>query len=96
MVISCGGRQQDHAHQKAALISLGRVGMRISGGLLLSLLATVLVGIVFVMMVGESLAVERGEDPITNKVRAAVRRYPRLSYVVAVLIGLILGHLFWQ
>jgi hypothetical protein len=69
--------------------------LQVSPGAILSLLATILTGIIFLMMVSETLAIEGGHDPITNRVRAAVRAYPRISYVIAVVVGLILGHLFW-
>ena len=69
--------------------------LQVSPGAILSLLATIAVGVVFVMMVAETVELGQGHDPITNRVRAAVRAYPGISYIVAVLIGLLLGHLFW-
>lgn len=69
--------------------------MHINPGAVLSLLATLLVGVVFLMMVSETIALGKGQDPITNLVRSLLRAYPRVSYVVAVLIGMLLGHLFW-
>ena len=62
---------------------------------ILSLVATVVVGVVFVMMVSETVSVARGTDPVTNHVRNAVRQYPRVTYAVAVVIGMLLGHFFW-
>jgi hypothetical protein len=62
---------------------------------ILSLIATLVVGVVFVMMVNETISVARGTDPVTNHVRGAVRRYPRITYAIAVLIGMLLGHFFW-
>ncbi len=70
--------------------------MQINTGAVLSLIATLVVGVIFLLMVLETIAVARGRDPITNRVREAVRQYPRLSYVIAVVIGIVLGHLFWQ
>lgn len=64
-------------------------------GAIVSLLATIFVGILFVMAVYEAIALGRGQDPVTNDVRAVLRRYPRFSYVVAVLIGMLFGHFFW-
>ncbi len=69
--------------------------LHISPGAILSLIATVLVGVILVMMVSETIALGKGQDPITNLIRSVVRAYPRLSYVVAVVIGMVLGHLFW-
>ena len=69
--------------------------MQINPGAVLSLIATLFVGVIFLMMVSETIALGRGQDPITNLVRSVVRAYPGVSYVVAVIIGLLLGHLFW-
>jgi hypothetical protein len=69
--------------------------MHISAGAILSLIATLLVGVIFLMMVSETIALGKGRDPITNLVRSVIRAYPGVSYVVAVLIGMLLGHLFW-
>jgi len=69
--------------------------LQISPGAILSLLVTIFVGVIFVLMISETLAVGKGQDPITNLIRSVVRAYPRFSYVVAVGIGMLLGHLFW-
>jgi hypothetical protein len=69
--------------------------VQINPGAVLSLLATLFVGAIFLMMVSETIALGKGQDPITNLVRSVVRAYPGVSYVVAVLIGMLLGHLFW-
>jgi hypothetical protein len=62
---------------------------------ILSLIATAGVGIAFLLMLQEALALRRGRDPINNGVRAFVRRFPRGTYMLAVLLGMILGHLLW-
>jgi hypothetical protein len=62
----------------------------------LSLLVTLFVGALFLLMLSETIALGRGEDPVSNLVRSLMRAYPRLSYVVAVVIGMLIGHLFWQ
>ncbi len=62
---------------------------------ILSLIATAGVGIAFLLMLQEAIALRQGRDPISNGVRAFVRRFPRGTYVLAVLIGTILGHLLW-
>jgi len=69
--------------------------LQVSPGAVLSLLATILAGIVFVMMLAETIELGEGHDPITNRVREAARAYPGISYIVAVVVGLVLGHLFW-
>jgi hypothetical protein len=69
--------------------------LHISPGAILSLLATIFVGVVFVLMLNETISLGKGQAPLTNLIRSLVRAYPRFSYVVAVVIGLLLGHLFW-
>jgi VIT1/CCC1 family predicted Fe2+/Mn2+ transporter len=69
--------------------------VHIFAGSLLSLFATLFVFILFLMAVNEARALARGEDPASNAVRRVLRRYPRSSYVAAVVIGMLLGHLFW-
>ena len=69
--------------------------MQINPGAILSLLVTIFVGVLFLIMLSETIALGKGQDPLTNLVRSLVRAYPRFSYVVAVVIGLLLGHLFW-
>ncbi|HET9849058.1 MAG TPA: hypothetical protein VFR68_10940 [Candidatus Dormibacteraeota bacterium] len=69
--------------------------IHVSAGAVLSLIATIFVGIVLAIMVNETIALGKGQDPVGNLIRSLVRAYPRLSYVVAVVIGMLLGHLFW-
>ena len=51
--------------------------------------------IAFLLMLEESLALRAGRDPISNGVRAVLRRFPTFTYVVAVLVGMLLGHELW-
>jgi hypothetical protein len=69
--------------------------LQISPGAILSLLATILVGVVFLLMLNETISLGKGQAPLSNLIRSLVRAYPRFSYMVAVLIGVLLGHLFW-
>jgi hypothetical protein len=69
--------------------------LHISPGAILSLLVTIFVGVVFILMLNETISLGRGQAPLTNLIRSLVRAYPRFSYVVAVAIGMLLGHLFW-
>ncbi|TME23347.1 MAG: hypothetical protein E6I67_03160 [Chloroflexi bacterium] len=62
---------------------------------ILSLIATGASLIVFLLMLQESLALRKGTDPVTNAVRSLVRQFPRATYAIAVLIGMVLGHLLW-
>ena len=62
---------------------------------ILSLIATAGAFVAFLVMLEESIALSLGKDPVSNGVRSVVRRYPRISYALAVVIGMLLGHLLW-
>jgi hypothetical protein len=62
---------------------------------ILSLIATAFSLVAFLLMLEESIALRQGRDPMTNGVRTLVRRFPRVTYVFAVVIGMLLGHLLW-
>jgi len=50
--------------------------LQVSPGAILSLIVTIFVGVMFFMMVSETLALARGRDPVTNLVRSLVRALP--------------------
>lgn len=62
---------------------------------ILSLIATGASFVAFLLMLQESIALRKGQDPLNNAVRAMVRRFPRATYAVAVVIGMVVGHLVW-
>ena len=62
---------------------------------ILALIATAFSLIIFLLMLEESIALRAGRDPMSNGVRAVIRRFPRATYALAVVIGMLLGHLFW-
>jgi hypothetical protein len=62
---------------------------------ILSLVATAFSLVAFLLMLEESIALRQGRDPMTNGVRTLVRRFPRVTYALAVVIGMLLGHLLW-
>jgi len=63
--------------------------------IILSLIATAAAFVAFLLMVDEAIAVGRGKDPITNGIRAVFRRVPYVTLAIAVVIGMLLGHLLW-
>ena len=69
--------------------------MTFTADAILSLIATAFSLVAFLLMLQEVLALRAGRDPISNDVRAAVRRFPRVTYALAVVIGMVLGHLLW-
>jgi len=62
---------------------------------ILSLIATAGALVAFLLMLEESIALTMGRDPMSNGVRLVVRRFPRVTYALAVVIGMLLGHLLW-
>lgn len=69
--------------------------MTFSPEAILALIATAGSLFAFLLMLEESIALARGRDPMSNDVRSVVRRFPRVTYAFAVLIGMLLGHLLW-
>jgi hypothetical protein len=69
--------------------------MKFTPEAILSLIATAFSLIAFLLMLEEAIALRHGRDPLSNGVRAWVRRFPRVTYAVAVVIGMLLGHLLW-
>ena len=69
--------------------------MNFSADAILALIATVGSLIAFLLMLEESIALGKGTDPMSNQVRSLLRRFPRFTYALAVVIGMVLGHLLW-
>lgn len=69
--------------------------MTFSPEAILALIATAGSLFAFLLMLEESIALARGRDPMSNGVRSVVRRFPRVTYAFAVLMGMLLGHLLW-
>ncbi len=61
----------------------------------ISLLATLFVAVLVALMANETWALAHGTDPMADKVRALSRRFPQGVFAFAVVLGLVLGHLFW-
>lgn len=62
---------------------------------ILSLLATAFALVATLLMAQESLALAADRDPLSNNIRALVRRFPRITYALAIVIGMLLGHELW-
>ena len=61
----------------------------------MSLVATAFSLVAFLLMLEESIALRQGRDPMANGVRTLIRRFPRVTYALAVVVGMLLGHLLW-
>ncbi len=64
-------------------------------GNLFSWLVTALFGVITLLLGYESWALLTGHTPITQHVRPAVRAYPGVAFVIAIVVGILLGHFLW-
>ncbi|HVH63601.1 MAG TPA: hypothetical protein VNA65_08370 [Candidatus Dormibacteraeota bacterium] len=62
---------------------------------ILALISTLFALIATLLMLEETLALRSGRDPLANGIREFARRFPRVTYALAVVIGMLLGHLLW-
>jgi hypothetical protein len=46
-------------------------------------------------MVNETRALAMGSDPLTDRIHELAWRFPRATFALAVMLGMVLGHLFW-
>lgn len=58
-------------------------------------LITALLGVVFLLLAFETWALATGQRPITSYVRATVHNYPGWAFALAVVIGMLVGHVLW-
>jgi hypothetical protein len=71
------------------------VTMRIAIGNIFSWLVTALFGVITVLLAFESWALLTNHKPITDYIRPAVHSYPGYAFVIAVVVGILLGHFLW-
>ena len=64
-------------------------------GNLFSWLVTAFFGVITLLLAFETWALFTGNEPITDYVRPLVRAYPGYAFVIAVVIGILLGHFLW-
>jgi hypothetical protein len=69
--------------------------MRIAIGNIFSWLVTALFGVITVLLAFESWALLTDHKPITDYIRPAVHSYPGYAFVIAVVVGILLGHFLW-
>lgn len=68
--------------------------MRYSG-VFMSAVVTALLSIVFLLLVFETWALFTGQKPITDYVHETVRSYPEWAFAVAIVFGILIGHVLW-
>jgi len=64
-------------------------------GNLFSFLVTAFVGAIFLLMVFETWALFTGNKTISDYFREAVHAFPGWAFVIAILVGITLGHFLW-
>ena len=62
---------------------------------LFSWLVTAFFFVVFLLLAFESWALLTNHTPITDYVRPAVHSFPGYAFVIAVVIGILVGHFLW-
>lgn len=69
--------------------------MRIAIGNMFSWLVTALFGAITLLLSFESWALLTNHKPITDYIRPTVHSYPGYAFVIAVVVGILLGHFLW-
>ncbi len=62
---------------------------------LFSWFVTAFFGVIFLLLVFETWALFTNHEPITDYVRPPVHSYPGSAFVIAIVIGILLGHFLW-
>jgi hypothetical protein len=69
--------------------------MILNRGNFFSFLVTAFVGVIFLLLVFETWALFTGNKPISDYFREMVHDVPGLALVVAILVGIVVGHFLW-
>ena len=64
-------------------------------GNLFSWTVTALFGVITLVLAFESWALITNHTPVTDYIRPAVHAYPGSAFVIAVVIGILIGHFLW-
>jgi predicted ribosomally synthesized peptide with SipW-like signal peptide len=64
-------------------------------GNLFSFLVTAFVGAIFLLLIFETWALFTDNKTITDYFREAVHAFPGWAFVIAILVGITLGHFLW-
>jgi len=62
---------------------------------IVSLLVTALVGVIFLLLAFETWALFTDNKTISDYFRDAAHDLPGLAFVIAILVGIVLGHFLW-
>ncbi|HEV3461697.1 MAG TPA: hypothetical protein VG413_06625 [Candidatus Dormibacteraeota bacterium] len=69
--------------------------MILNRGNIVSLLVTAVVGAIFLLLAFETWALFTDNKTITDYFRDATHDLPGLAFVIAILVGIALGHFLW-
>lgn len=69
--------------------------MILNRGNLFSFLVTAFVGAIFLLMIFETWALFTDTKTITDYFREAVHAFPGWAFVIAILVGITVGHFLW-
>ena len=69
--------------------------MILKRGNFVSLLVTAVVGALFLLLAFETWALFTDNKTITDYFRDTVHDFPGLAFVIAILVGIVLGHFLW-
>jgi len=64
-------------------------------GNIFSWTVTALFGAITVLLAFESWALLTNHEPVTDYIRPAVHSHPGIAFVIAVVIGILVGHFLW-
>jgi len=64
-------------------------------GNIFSWTVTALFGAITLLLAFESWALLTNHTPITDYIRPAVHSYPGYAFVIAVVVGILVGHFLW-
>lgn len=66
-----------------------------SSGVFFAGLVTAFLGAIFVLLVFETWALFTGQKPITDYVHETVHTYPGWAFALAIVTGMLVGHVLW-
>jgi hypothetical protein len=69
--------------------------MILNRGNIVSFFVTALIGVIFLLLAFETWALFTDNKTITDYFRDAVHDVPGLALVIAILVGIVLGHFLW-
>lgn len=66
-----------------------------SSAVFMSAVVTAFLSIVFLLLAFETWALFAGQKPITDYVHETVHSYPGWAFALAVVFGILIGHVLW-